>query len=190
MQRKYIIGIFLFSLLFSCKKNTEETREIAAPIKVKTALVKRQDMSEFLTFNGVTKYQQREDIRANVTGYISWMPFQLGDKINKGQAFASIRTKEQDALGEAAKIDSSLAKFSKPMTITSNATGIISNLKVVPNDYVSEGTVMATVSQPNTLAVQVSIPYEYAEKVKVGTPCKIVLRGHAEIDAQISRVSE
>lgn len=188
MQRKYIIGILLFSLLFSCKKNTDTTNEISAPIKVKIALVDRQDLKEYLTFNGVTKYQQREDIKANVTGYISWMPFQMGDVIKRGQAFASIRTKEQDALGEAAKIDSSLAKFAKPLILTSNASGIISNLKIVPNDFVSEGDVLATVSQPNTLVVQVSIPFEYSGKVKVGTDCKIILGGHPEIDAQISRV--
>ena len=188
MHRKYIIGILLFSLFFSCKNKTGEKEEITAPIKVKTALVKRHDLSEFLTFNGVTKYQQQEDIRANVTGYVSWMPFQRGDMIKRGQAFSSIRTKEQDALAEAAKIDSSLAKFSKPLSVISNASGIISNIKVVPNDYVSEGDVLATVSQPNTLAVQVSIPFEYAEKVKVGTDCKILLGGHPEIDAKISRV--
>lgn len=188
MQNKYIIGFLLFLLIISCKKKGEETKEITAPIKVRTALVTRQDLSEFLTFNGTTQYQQREDIKANVTGYISRMPFQTGDKIRKGQIFASIRTKEQDAIGEAVKIDSSLAKFVKPIGVTSNATGIISNLKVVANDYVSEGDVMATVSQPNTLAVLVSIPFEYAKKVQIGTPCKIILRGHPEIDAKISSV--
>ena len=187
MRTKSLIAIFLFSLILSCKDNVEET-EITAPIKVETALVKRQDLKEFLTFNGVTKYQQQENIQASVTGYVSWMPFKLGDKINRGQAFAAIRTKEQDALQEAVKIDSSLAKFSKPLSIHSNVSGVITQLNVVPNDYVSEGDVLAKVSQPNTLAVQVSVPYEYSEKVTVGTPCKIIVRGHAEIDTQVSKV--
>lgn len=187
MRTKCLIVTLLFSLLLSCKDNVKET-EITAPIKVETALVKRQDLKEFLTFNGVTKYQQQENIQANVTGYVSWMPFQLGDKINRGQAFAAIRTKEQDALLEAVKLDSSLAKFSKPLRVYSNVSGVITKLNVVPNDYVSEGDVMATVSQPSTLAVQVSVPYEYSEKVTVGTPCTILVKGHAEIDAQISKV--
>ncbi len=146
----------------------------------------RKDIVEFLTFNGVTKYQQREDIKATLTGYVSWMPYNLGDKIQRGQQFAAIRTKEQDALNDAMKIDSSLAKFTKPVRVTSNATGVISKLKVVPDDYVSEGDILATISQPNTLVVQVSVPFEYSEKVEIGKACTILIPGHADIDAKIS----
>ena len=172
--------------IISCNNSTTDKTETTAPIEVQVTTVQKKDLKEYLTFNGVTKYQKREDIRAAVTGYVSWMPFERGDPIKKGQAFASIRTKEQDALNEAAKIDSSLAKFSKPLTVTSHATGILSKLKVVPNDYVAEGDVMATVSQPNTLVVQVSVPYEYNEKVHKGTSCSIIINGSREINASIT----
>lgn len=183
-----LLILALFFGIFSCKKNSTESSEITAPVKVKTAQVQQQDIREYLTFSGVTRYQKREDIKANVTGYISWMPFERGDHIRKGEAFATIRTKEQDALDEAAKIDSSLAKFSKPMRVYSNASGIISRLKVVPNDYVSEGDVLASISQPNTLVVQVSVPFEYSDKIKKGTPCTVLLPGHPPIDSEISSV--
>lgn len=188
MYKKLLLIALIVLTISSCKKNTAQPDAAPAPIKVETAMVKRQEISNSLTFNGITKYQQREDIRANVTGYISWMPFQSGDLIQRGQAFAAIRTKEQDALRDAAKIDSSLAKFSKPLTVSSNASGVISSLKVNANDYVSEGDIMATVSQPSTLSVQVSIPFEFTNKVSVGTPCKIILRGQPDIDAEISRI--
>ncbi len=182
--------LFLITLIFlalvSCNNNSSESTAVTAPIKVKVAKVTKQDIKEYLTFNGVTRYQKREDIRSSVTGYISWMPFERGDNIKKGQAFASIRTKEQDALKDAVKIDSSLAKFSKPLTVTSNASGILTKLKVVPNDYVSEGDILATVSQPSTLVVQVSVPYEYHDKIKVGTPCTVILSGEKEIQAKVT----
>jgi len=170
----------------SCKNNIEDSTDTPDALKVKTALVRSENMEEYQIFNGITKYQKQEDIKASVTGYISWMPFNLGDKIKKGQGFAAIRTKEQDALRDAVKIDSSLAKFTHPLSIRSNASGVISNLNIVANDYVSEGDVLATVSQPNTLLVQVSIPFEYSENITIGTKCKILLPGHPEVEAEIS----
>lgn len=189
MKNRYLFNLFTILLIggfLSCKNNSSGPSDVNAPIKVQTAEVKKQDIKEYLVFDGVTKYQKREDIKANVTGYISWMPYEIGDAIKRGQAFASIRTKEQDALDEAVKIDSSLAKFTKPVSVRSNATGVISNLKVVTNDYVAEGDILATISQPNTLVVQVNVPFEYTSLVKLGTPCEIIINGHEKIDAHIS----
>lgn len=189
MKNNYFYTAIMINLgliIFSCKNDTSGPTEITAPIQVKTARVTRQDLAEYLTFNGVTSYQLREDIKANVTGYIAWMPYQRGENIRQGQQFATIRTKEQDALGDAVEIDSTLAKFTTPVSVKSNATGVISKLKVVPNDFVSEGDILATISQPNTLAIQVSVPIEYSEKVKIGTACNILIPGHANVEAKIS----
>lgn len=191
MKNRYLHNMFIVLLMsgfLSCKNNSGGPSGVNAPINVQTAKVEKQDIKEYLVFDGVTKYQKKEDVRANVTGYISWMPYEIGDKIKKGQAFASIRTKEQDALDDAVKIDSSLAKFTKPMSVSSNATGVISKLNVVPNDYVSEGDLLASISQPSTLVVQVNIPFEYTGLVKVGTACEIIINGHNTIEASISSV--
>lgn len=191
MKNRSLLNIFIVLLMggfFSCKNNSGGPSDVNAPIKVQTAKVKKQDIKQYLVFDGVTKYQKKEDIRANLTGYISWMPYEIGDEIRRGKAFASIRTKEQDALDEAVKIDSSLSKFTKPMSVHSNATGVISKLNVVTNDYVAEGDRLATISQPNTLVVQVNVPFEYTNLVKVGTPCEIIINGHEKIDAEISSV--
>ncbi len=164
MVLHYIKNIPILLLLlsvFACKKTVEPKPTEKAPITVSVVKVQQNDIKEYLTFNGVTLYQKKENIRANVTGYISYMPFKIGDKIRLGQTFASVRTKEQDALKEAVKIDSSLAKFIGPLQITSNATGIISVLNVTKNDYVAEGDILATIVRPNSLVVQVNVPYEY-----------------------------
>lgn len=178
--------VFVLLALTSCKQNATDNEDVTAAIQVKVAAVTQRDMAETLSFNGVTRYQKREDIRASVTGYVSWMPFERGDVIKRGQTFAQIRTKEQDALRDATQIDSSLAKFTKPLTVSSNATGVITQIAVNTNDYVSEGDMLATVSQPQTLVVQVSVPYEYNDKVEVGTPCEVLISGDRKIDAKIT----
>ncbi len=167
--------LFAIASLDSCKKNNDEAATEEAPIEVKTAVVQQRDIREYLTFNGVTVFQKKENIRSNVTGYISKMSFEVGDKIYRGQALAYVRTKEQDALQEAVKIDSSLAKFIHPQRINSNASGVITVLNFFQNDYIAEGDTIATIAHPESLVVQVNVPFQYKNEVKTGTKCEIIL---------------
>lgn len=173
-------------IFWSCNNKVENTSEEKAAITVETTLVQQTDIKEYLTFNGVTKYQKKEDIRSNVTGYISRMNFKIGDKINNGQLFASVRTKEQDALKDAVKIDSSLSKFISPIVIRSNAAGIISELNITANDYIAEGDILVSIVQPKSLVVQVNVPYEYEDYVSIGTICEILLQNGETIIAKIT----
>ena len=184
MNSKYFIFLLLVS--FGCKNQTEIDVAERTPIPVKATMVIEQDLKEYLTFNGVTQYLKKENIRSNVTGYISSMSYKIGDAIKRGQAFAKVKTKEQEALDEAVKIDSSLAKFSAPLTINCNSSGIISTLNVQQHDYVAEGDVLATISQPNSLVIQVNVPYEYEGHVKIGMPCEIILQNSETITAKIT----
>jgi multidrug efflux pump subunit AcrA (membrane-fusion protein) len=189
MNKHYFkhIAIILFVTNFAaCNKNNRTVSDKKAPISVNVVAVQQNDIKEYLTFNGVTQYQKKENIRSNVTGYISWMKYKIGDDIRNGQSFASVRTKEQDALKEAVKIDSSLGKFISPITIRSNATGIINTLNITTNDYVAEGDILATVVQPKSLTVLVNVPYEYEDFVDEGTNCEILLQNEESITAKIT----
>ena len=183
---KTISGGFLMLSLASCKKDVLAENKHKAAVEVTTTLITNGDVQQFLTFNGVTVYQRKENIRSNVTGYISRMNFKIGDKIKTGQSFATVRTKEQDALKAAVKIDSSLRKFINPIGIRSNASGVISVLNSTNNDYVAEGDILATVVQPSSLVVQVNVPFEYSNVVKIGTDCEIILQNGEKITAKIT----
>lgn len=183
---KYIAILLLVISFSACKKNTKSVSDKKAPISVSVVAVQQNDIKEYLTFNGVTQYQKKENIRSNVTGYMSRMTYKIGDKIRNGQTFASVRTKEQDALKEAVKIDSSLSKFIKPQSIQSNASGVLTVLNITQNDYVAEGDVLATVVQPKSLVVQVNVPYEYEDYVTIGTNCEILLQNEETIIAKIT----
>jgi len=176
----------VFILSLGCKNKSDTASDKKAPIGVQVTEVQQQDIKEYLTFNGVTQFQKKENIRSNVTGYVSWMKYKIGDQIRTGQTFATVRTKEQDALKEAVKIDSSLSKFVKPQSIQSNATGVITVLNVTANDYVAEGDVLATVVRPESLVVQVNVPYEYEDYVTVGSECDIIFQNEETISAKIT----
>ena len=189
MEHQFInkFSIFVVCILaLSCKNKTDNSIGKKAPISVQVAEVQQNDIKEYLTFNGITQFQQKENIRSNVTGYISWTKYKIGDHIRTGQTFATVRTKEQDALKEAVKIDSTLSKFVKPQSIQSNATGVITILNVTTNDYLAEGDILATVVQPKSLVVQVNVPYEYEDYVSIGSCCEIVLQNEKSISAKIT----
>ena len=181
-----ILTFLVILIAFGCKNKTDTSTEKKAPISVRVAEVQQHDIEEYLTFNGFTLYQQKENIRSNVTGYLSYMKFKIGNPIRRGQVFASVRTKEQDALREAIKLDTSLAKFMKPLKIRSSAKGVITVLNVMGNNYVAEGDVLATVVEPRSLVVQVNVPYEYEDYVSVGSSCEIVLQNEETISARIT----
>jgi len=172
----------------SCKNTTPAVPTKKAAIEVTAVPVSSHEIKEYLTFNGTTAYQRKEDIRSNVTGYISSMRFNVGDKIRSGQTFAYVRTKEQDALRDAVKIDSSLAKFISPISIRSNATGIIKVLNITANDYVAEGDIIASVVQPNSLVVQMNVPYEYEDNVQIGSSCEILLPNGEILNATVTDI--
>lgn len=183
---KLILFFCTAILLFGCKNKTDGPPDKKAPISVQVAEVRQQDIKEYLTFNGVSQFQKKENIRSNVTGYVSYMKYKIGDRIRKGQVFASVRTKEQDALREAIKIDTSLAKFVGPLSIRSNATGVITVLNVQNNNYMAEGDVLATVVEPRSLVVQVNVPYEYEDSVSIGSTCEIIFQNEETITAKIT----
>lgn len=185
---RFLMSALVFAQMLSCKGEPRTKTTETIPIRVRAARVQQGDIMDYLTFNGVTLYQKKENIRANVTGYISWLPFKLGSNIRAGQTFATVRTKEQDALAEAIKIDSTLAKLSGPISIASNGTGVITVLNVQKNDYVAEGDILATIAQPKSLVVQVNVPYEYEDDIDIGTSCEIILQNEKSIMAKISAV--
>lgn len=181
-----LLVLWMITSLFACQHKTKPVSEKKAPIQVFAEPVQAQNIVKHLTFNGVTTYHKKETIRSQATGYISWVNYTIGDTIRTGQTFALLRTKEQDALAEAVKIDSSLKQFITPLRIKSNATGIITQRNVSKNDYIAEGDVLAEVVAPNSLVIEVYVPYGFQNVIHLGTPCEIILQNGTSYPAKIT----
>lgn len=173
----------------ACKK-MEVSQKESTDIKTIVSIVHPsiQNMAEYIQLNGVTVFQRKEIIRSTNTGFISSMKFKQGDFVTAGQLFCTMITKEQDALRGIAALDSSLGKFQHPIIVTINVTGVITEISTVQGDYVSEGDVLAKVSEPASLVIQVSVPYEYNQFVRAGKMCEILLPDHKTIRTAITGV--
>ncbi len=179
MKKKSISSVALIILLIlsSCNRKEKVTSDVSNSISTTVSITQpsRQNIVEYIHLNGVSVFQKRDNLRSTVTGYIRGLKFRQGDRIKNGEIFCLVGTKEQEALKNLALTDTSLLKFKKPISIISNVSGIISNITLLEGDYVSEGDIIATVSEPQSLIIQVNVPYEYNQLVNEGKKCEILL---------------
>ncbi|MEO5582831.1 MAG: HlyD family efflux transporter periplasmic adaptor subunit, partial [Saprospiraceae bacterium] len=79
-------------------------------------------------------------------------------------------------------------KFQKPILVPANGTGFITGINVLQGDYVAEGDILATVSEPASLIVIVNVPYENHQYAKVGTRCELILPDGKILPANINGI--
>ena len=187
IPRHSLVFLSVFVML-SCT-STAPPAEISrkASITVEAAVVNEQAMVENVSFNGVTQFQFKENIRSQATGYISEIPHTIGDRVQQGQAIAYVRTKEQNVLRNAGEIDPAFANMGAAQRINTNTTGTLVTLTVAKNDYVSEGDVLGTVAQSASLVVRVNVPYAYIDKIAVGTLCDVVFQDGSHVNAKVTK---
>jgi multidrug efflux pump subunit AcrA (membrane-fusion protein) len=127
-------------------------------------------------------------VRATITGYIVSMPWKVGDHIKSGSLFCSIITKEQDALKNVDNKDQSLQQFQAPIKVISAAAAIFTAVNYVEGNFVNEGDVLATITDPTSLVLVVNVPYEYHDLVYKGKTCEVTFPDGKKINADINEV--
>lgn len=185
-----IIGALclLTALLPACKQKAAAVAEAAEPIKTRVTIVRpiQQSLTNYLQLNANTVFQKKVVVRANITGYIIAMPWKVGDRVTAGSVFCSIKTKEQDALKSLSQREPSLKQFQEAIKIKTNAAGFITAVNYLAGDFVNEGDVLATITEPSSLVLAVNVPYEYHQFVYNGRSCQVQLPDGKIINAAIT----
>lgn len=176
---------FLFLSSCSNKKVTEDA--VAEPIKTSVTFTQPiiQGFTDYIQLNGNTQFQKKLVLRANITGYITSMNWKTGDHISGGTLFCSIKTKEQEALKNIDSREPSLSQFQVPLNVFANASGIFTAVNYSKGDFVNEGDILATITDPSSLVVVVNVPYEYHEFVYKGRTCSVKFPDGKVIQATI-----
>ena len=167
MKQLYNVRLFIIVLLlagiFSCKQATqaEAPAAVAAvetPVTVTT--VSTEPLSEYIELNATSTFLQKNFIKANANGYLQSNFTQPGQYVNKGQALFTIKTKEAESIGNAVnQLDSSF-KFSGTNSIRAGGQGFITQLNHQAGDYVQDGEQLAVISDMNSFAFLLDLPYE------------------------------
>ncbi len=185
-----IVGLFCTIAVFlpACTQKVAAVAETPEPIKTRVSFVQpiQQTLTNYLQLNANTVFQKKVVVRANITGYIIAMPWKAGDRISAGSEFCSIKTKEQDALKNLSKLEPSLKQFQEAIKIKTNAAGFITAVNYLAGDFVNEGDILATISEPSSLVLAVNVPYEYHQFVYNGRSCLVKLPDGKTINAAIT----
>ena len=188
-MKKYLFFMGCFMVLYctSCSNKTASEEAVAAPVKTSVTFTQpvSQGFTDNIILNGNTQFQKKLVLRANITGYITAMPWKTGDHISSGTLFCSIKTKEQDALKNIDSREPSLKQFQTPLNVFANASGIFTAVNYSKGDFVNEGDILATITDPSSLVLVVNVPYEYHEFVYKGRTCSVKFPDGKTIQATI-----
>ncbi len=187
--KAYVTAAMVATLFFvSCKSKADESEgEAERPRTAVTVTAPvTQGFTDFIQLNGNTQFQKKAVVRANITGYITDMRWKPGDRISSGTGFCNIKTKEQDALKNIDAREPSLRQFQTPIAVTASSSGIITAVNYSKGDFVSEGDILATITDPASLVLAVNVPYEYHADVYKGKSCSVTFPDGKLISATIS----
>lgn len=186
------VVILIFSLNVFLKQTTQpeatDSAETRGVVDVAAAVAGNESLSEYITLNGVTRFLITSTIRSHVTGYVSSLHYGINSMIRRGSLFCTVKTKEQDALRDIRRVDTSMKYFDKPLTVFSNASGLITAINIHNGDYVSEGDILATVTEPSSLILVVNVPFEYNRQIRIGTPCEVIFSDNRKLNLAISGI--
>jgi multidrug efflux pump subunit AcrA (membrane-fusion protein) len=160
-----------FALFFSlaalagpgCKNAATAPVEEAAPAvqtPVTVTGISREPMEEYIELNATSAFLLKSYVKANANGYLQQSALHIGQLVHKGDLLFTLKTKEAQSIGNAVNLLDSSFKFSGTNHIKAGESGYISMLDHQPGDYVQDGEQLAVISNTNSFAFILNLPYE------------------------------
>jgi len=176
---QYLLLFFVTITLYSCGANASSVEEEAAATNVVTpvtvATAAKDTMSDYIELNATATFLLKTFIKSNANGYLHSSDIKLGQLVDKGKLLFTVTTKEAQSIGNAVnKLDSTF-KFSGTNAIHAAASGFITQLDHQQGDYVQDGEQLAVISNSNSFAFIMNMPYELRPYIINKSSVQVVL---------------
>lgn len=163
MNIKYQIVIAaICAVCYSCgsngSKDEEQDIESVTPVTITYATI--SDMEQAVELNAVATFLQKSSIRATTNGYLKSVNVQLGQRVYAGQELFTLMAKEAANLGSMISDLDPTFNFSGVVKIVAGKSGFITQMEHQTGDYVTEGDILAEISDLNGLVFIMQLPYE------------------------------
>jgi len=109
-----------------------------------------------------------------------------GQFVNKGALLFTIKTKEEQSIGNSINILDTTFKFSGVNRIKAAEHGFITQLSHQVGDYVQDGEQLAVISDESSFAFVLQVPYELRRLVQVGNSIPLTLPDGEKLDGRVS----
>ena len=193
MQKQKTIGYVMAILAFvlvSCHQAADTPAEEAAPEAVQTPVtiteIETGPIGEYIELNATSSFMQKNFVKANANGYLQSNFTQPGQYVNAGQLLFTITTKEAQSIGNAVnKLDSNF-KFSGVNSIKAGGRGFITQLNHQAGDYVQDGEQLAIISDMNSFAFLLDLPYELRPYMQNNRTVQLILPDSEKLTGTVS----
>jgi multidrug efflux pump subunit AcrA (membrane-fusion protein) len=187
-----LTAMIIFALS-GCKNSTENAsatdQEVKTPVTITT--IERSSISESIQLSATSAYLKKNQVKANVTGYIEKSLVRAGEYVQAGKPMFYIRTKEAEALSRFHSSDTSF-NIKGLIEIKAPESGIVTEVNKYVNDYTTDGDALATIAQQNSFVFLLNVPYELKKYATIGSKGIVVLpdstRLNGTVVAQLSTV--
>lgn len=139
-------------------EETVQSEEARTPVTV--VAVETGTLSDSIVLNATSVFLLSSYVRSTANGYVKAVNIKPGQLVHTGDRLFSVETKESTVIGSSiSSLDSSF-KFTGISGIRSNTTGYITQLNHQQGDYVQDGEQLAVISDINSFAFVLNLPYE------------------------------
>ncbi len=177
-----MVFVFLFSACAGRQQTAEEETVVKSDVIVSSPVI--GNAGSFLSFQGVTRYMQANDIRAQITGIVTQINCSVADHISPNQALFVIQPQEAAVLKRMKFNNQILNGLSD--TVFAHLSGQLSKLNIQLGDFVQTGDVLASCIRANSMRIIAFIPLEQVSVIEKIKDCSVILPDGSAVDGKIS----
>lgn len=127
-------------------------------------------------FSATTVYQNKSVVGAPIPAFITEALVQPGSRVKAGETLYRIESKEQHALGNGSHA---------VIPIKAERDGIVLDVQQQAGSYVTEGTVLCSVAEIESLVFEIHVPYEQQRYAHRGSKCRLELPDGTRLTATV-----
>ena len=129
-----------------------------------------------IIFSATTVYQNKSVVGAPIPAFITEALVRPGSRVKAGETLYRIESKEQHALGNGSHA---------VIPIKAERDGIVLDVQQQAGSYVTEGTVLCSVAEIESLVFEIHVPYEQQRYAHSGSKCMLELPDGTRLAATV-----
>jgi multidrug efflux pump subunit AcrA (membrane-fusion protein) len=157
-----LISCLAITVFYSCggSKPADEEALVESQTPVTVTTIGNSALADTIELNATSSFLQKNYVSANAIGYIQKVNVQPGRYVEKGQLMFTIKTKEAQSIGNTINVLDTTFKFSGINNIRASRSGFVTQLLHQVGDYVQDGEQLAIISDRESFAFVLQLPYE------------------------------
>ncbi len=188
LLKRFHLFLLLCLFLISCNNSNdsgdEQSPVTETPVTIDT--VRQLTMTTYIHLNATAVFLQKNIVKSNAAGYVQSVNIHMGNFVGNGTLLFRIKTKEAQSIGNTInKLDPSF-KFTGINDIKATKAGYVSQINHQLGDYVQDGEQLATITDTNSFAFLLNVPYELHQYVNLGKVVAIKLPDQSIVSGVIS----